>query len=511
MRDPAAEVARIRAKLAGTSPSGIVDGPLGLTTAGRMAATRSDPAAFAWTYLRHHLKDKNGDVSFSSIHLEWAESAKRWMRADPEPMDDRRSEVAPRESGKSTWHFLILPMWAAAHGHKRFAAAFANTPSQAETQLASFKAELGTNALLRLDYPDLCEPKTRGRGTVEADRVSLYHAKSDFVFAASGMDSSNLGLKVGAQRPDLLIMDDIEPHEANYSPALAAKRLDTLRSAILPLNIRASVVLVGTVTMPGSVVHQIVQSLGKGDVEQWVAEERIVPRHFPAMVTDDEGERRSIWPEKWPTEMLKRIEHTRTYLKNYANDPRGNDGPLWSLEDFTHRLPDGISQILVSIDPAVTQKASSDFTGLAVVGRNPGTNELVVLGCWQVKLDPERLRHRVIELVDIYDAAVVLIETNQGGDLWHSILHDMPVKVRTVHQSASKEVRAASAYNLYQRGTILHAPGAELAALEAQMTSFPNAPHDDMVDAVVSGVLYFASAAKKKRGVRVGGTSVAYN
>ena len=503
---------RVRAKLAATAPNGEWEGPAYASTLGRRVVTYGDPLAFAVVYLGHHLRDRNDVITLSTIHVEWAKSAKRWMRANPEPMDDRRSEVAPRESGKSTWHFLLLPMWAAAHGHKRFAAAFANTPSQAETQLASFKAELGNNALLRADYPDLCEPKTRGRGTVEADRVSLYHARNDFVFAASGMDSANLGLKVGNTRPDLLIMDDIEPHEANYSPALAAKRLDTLRSAILPLNIRASVVLVGTVTMPGSVVHQIVQSLGKGDVEAWVTEERITPRHFPAMVTDHDGERRSIWPEKWPTEMLKRIEHTRTYLKNYANDPRGNEGPLWSLEDFSSRMPDGISQVLVSIDPAVTQKASSDFTGLAVVGRNPSTDELVVLGCWQVKLDPERLRARVVELVDIYDAGVVLIETNQGGDLWHSILHHMPVKVRTVHQSQSKEVRAASAYNLYQRGVVAHAPGAELAALEAQMTSFPNAPHDDMVDAVVSAVNYFAAGAKRKRqgGVKVGGTSVAY-
>jgi hypothetical protein len=42
------------------------------------------------------------------------------------------------------------------------------------------------------------------------------------------MDSSNLGLKVGDARPDLLILDDIEPHEARYSAGLKAKRLDTL-------------------------------------------------------------------------------------------------------------------------------------------------------------------------------------------------------------------------------------------------------------------------------------------
>ncbi|MEI5603998.1 hypothetical protein WB307_47175, partial [Streptomyces brasiliscabiei] len=119
--------------------------------------------------------------------------------------------------------------------HARFAAAFADADAQAQTHLATFKAELDGNRLIREDFPLLVEPKTRGRGSVMADRVSLYHAASGFVFAAAGMDSSNLGMKVGDRRPDLIILDDIEPHEARYSGTLAEKRLQTLREAILPL------------------------------------------------------------------------------------------------------------------------------------------------------------------------------------------------------------------------------------------------------------------------------------
>jgi len=505
---------RVRAKLAATAPNGEWDGPAYASPLGRKAATYGDPLAFAVVYLGHHLRDADGRITLSSIHVAWAESAKRWMRVDTEPMDDRRSEVAPRESGKSTWHFLLLPMWAAAHGHKRFAAAFANTPSQAETQLASFKAELGSNVLLRADYPELCEPKTRGRGTVEADRVSLYHAQSGFVFAASGMDSANLGLKVGNTRPDLLIMDDIEPHESNYSPALAAKRLDTLQSAILPLNIRASVILVGTVTMPGSVVHQVAQ-YGNGSRApelQWVAEQHIVARHFPALVTEDDGSRVSIWPEKWPTQMLLDMQHTRHYLKNYANDPRGGEGGYWTIEDLKREPADSglvITHRLLSVDPAVTTKGTSDFTGLTVLGFSRPEGRVVVLGSWQVKLDPEKLRARVLDIVNDYDVGLLLVETNQGGDLWRGIFHHLPIPLKTVHQSASKEVRAAEALNHTQRGKVTLAEGADLAALEAQLVSFPNAPHDDMLDSFTSGVIYFMSTTKKRRS-GVGATSVAY-
>jgi hypothetical protein len=86
----------------------------------------------------------------------------------------------------------------------------------------------------------------------------MLHCGNGAIFAAKGVDSASLGMKVGNTRPDVLIFDDLEPDEARYSTALAEKRLGTFQDALLPLNIRARVVLVGTVTMPGSVTHQLV-------------------------------------------------------------------------------------------------------------------------------------------------------------------------------------------------------------------------------------------------------------
>jgi hypothetical protein len=65
---------------------------------------------------------------------------------------------------------------------------------------------------------------------------------------------------VGEKRPDLIILDDVEPSESNYSAYLAEKRLSTIQNAILPLNEWARVVWVGTVTTDGSLIHQAVKS-----------------------------------------------------------------------------------------------------------------------------------------------------------------------------------------------------------------------------------------------------------
>ncbi|WP_329064902.1 hypothetical protein [Amycolatopsis sp. NBC_01480] len=462
------------------------------TSRGRRAACRLDPLLFGVLYLSAHMRgdETGGEITLSEFHADIVKQALQWVVPAAKPGSQRSAYVAPRSCGKSTWFYLILPMWAAAHGHRRFAAAFADSATQAETHLASFKRELETNALLRLDFPDLCTPMTRSGGTKTADNRGLYQARSGFVFAARGVDSSALGLKVGNTRPDLLIIDDIEPDEASYSLAQKDKRLSTLLDAILPLNVYAAVVVVGTVTMAGSLVHDLVKSVTlPSDTAQWVRDEGFQAYYYPALITDPQtGSERSIWPEKWSLEYLQSIRHTRSFLKNYQNDPMGADGEYWRPEDFTHAEVHGIARQLLSIDPAVTATDRSDYTALAVVGYSPLEQRAVVRDAWQLRIQPGReLRNRVLQILDAYpETAGVLIETNQGGETWRAILHDLPVPITTVHQSDRKEVRAARLLTRYQRGLVVHEK--PLPAAEGQMVAFPKAPFDDLVDAIGSGV-----------------------
>lgn len=476
--------------------------------ANRIHYTRDSPMLFALVYLAKHLRDKEtSETSFADPHLEWIDNARGWA-TDVEPARD--AYVAPRETGKSTWWFLVLPMWAAAHGHKRFVAAFADSATQAETHLASFKQELTENALLRYDYPDLAAPAQRGRSVTVADRQNMFMSSNGFVFAARGIDSGNLGLKVGDLRPDLLILDDIEPGEANYSAYQIEKRLSTVLEVILPLNRRADVVIVGTVTMTGSIIHQVSKKARDLSHEEWLDTERINCHHYPAIVLNDDGSRRSLWPEKWSLEWLESIEHTRSYRKNYANDPLGADGGYWTIDDIRHEPLHGFTRTLLQIDPAVTTAKRSDYTALAVVSWRPPDSRApagrcVVRECIAVKLTGGALRLRIAQLLGAYpEIKVIRIETNQGGDLWLDVLKGIPdVKVRQVKETEKKEERAARALDFYQRGLVTHER--QLTDAEEQMVGFPLAPHDDMVDAISAGVLYFMNPEPVKRaGVYVG-------
>jgi phage terminase large subunit-like protein len=464
-------------------------------SAARRKVAEADPLRFALTYLPHHMKDADGAITLSTVHEEWIDAALTWGDT-PEPGTERDAYVAPREMGKSTWWFLLLPMWAAATGRVSFAAAFADSAAQAEGHLSTFKRELDENRRLREDYPDLCAPAVRPKGSNVADNRAMLQTRAGFVFAARGIDSGNLGMKVGAHRPDLLILDDVEPGEANYSGYQVDKRLGTVLDVVLPLNVSARVVLVGTVTMPGSIVHQLVRHAAGEEPAAWVKDERFRVHH--AVPFTDEGE--SVWPEKWPTDYLLGIRHTRSFAKNFLNEPVATDGDYWTPDTFRYGTVTGITRQLLSVDPAVTTKTTSDYTGLAVVGLAPAERRCVVRAARQVRQRGPQLRRTLLALLDEFpETTHIYVESNQGGDTWHDTFHDMPVPVVAAPAGkGSKEVRAAEAVNHYERGRVLHE--VRLPEVEAQMCSFPKAPHDDMVDAVGNAVCrLLRPKAPKKR------------
>jgi hypothetical protein len=478
----------------------------------RIELTKYDPLLFAVLMFPHHLRDDDGRFSLADAHLEWVRLALQWAKPVTRPQEQRHAFLAPRGCGKSTWWLLILPMWAAAHGWKKFAAAFADSAPQAEMHLATFRRELQTNGALRRDFPDLCVWGKRPRNTGETDTKAMYTARSGFTFAAKGIDSSSLGMKVGAQRPDLLLLDDIEPDESSYSAYQMHKRLTTVVDAVLPLNVRASVVLSGTVTMPGSITHQLVKH-GKGELDpddrdtQWIDAEQFTVHHHLPIIERADGTERSMWPAKWPLDYLQQIRHTRSYRKNFLNDPHAVDSDYWTEADITYdRFP--VSRTYLSIDGAVTTKKTSDYTGLAVVSWAPPVKDdkgrvtqparCLVEFALAVKLKGAALREKVLSVLDAYPwIGAILVETNQGGDLWEETLHHMPVKVIPVRNEDHKETRAGRVHTLYQLvpPRVVHAE--RMPALEDQMIGFPKGPNDDLVDAVGTAVLRFLKPPKR--------------
>lgn len=483
---------------------------------GRIALTRANPLLFAAVYLPHTLRMQGqsiADTTLNQFHLDVCDYAKTWMTpiAQLRPREHRDCFIAPRMVGKSTWLFHILPMWAGAHGHRGYITAFSDSEDQATGWLRNFKMELSRNELLASDFPDFVAPmvKTKG-GKAIMDNANATQRANGFVFQAKGVDSAILGANIGGMRPQVLLFDDIEPPEANYGPADLKKRKQTILNTHFYLNTYANVVFVGTTTMPNSLIDQMRKvgdlradydgepSLFATTLEadlQWVAKENINTHYYPAIYTDDDGVEHSLWPEQWPLADFDDVRGTREFQLNMMNKPISGDEGYWAEEDIEIDFAD-FGNTVLSVDPAVTTARRSDYSAFTVMSRGRD-RKLYVRHSEGIKGDGEAIREKTRQLCETYGVGVVLVETNQGGDLWKQVFKDVGYRVRLINQRIKKEVRIAQAADFYKKGKVLHTR--HFPALEEQMLAYPNVQHDDLIDSVATGVLYF----EKNKGNRV--------
>lgn len=451
----------------------------------RRTITRTSPLLFALLYMEHRLIDPtiSRDIHLSQFHIDMAYEAELWLDRNLEPAQIRQAWIAPRGAAKSTWLCCVLPIWALAHGHRRMVAAFAANKTAAERVMGNIKYCLDNYELLRDDFPELCTPARAGGRSV-SDAKNMYVAKSGAVVMAHGIDSNQLGANIHGMRPDMILLDDIEDDEGNYSIHQKKQRLSTV-AAILPMNDRAVVQWAGTTTMYGSATHDMVRSL-YGEKADWVAEYEFRPRHYPAIVTAPDGSESSIWPAKWSLERLRSIRHTRLYALHFDNRPRSQEDGLWAPGDLPPILDRlRCSRAVLWVDPGVTTNAKSDPTGLAVVGL--AGNRAVVLYAEGYKLKPNERKNMVGRIChDNPMIDTVYVEDNQGGaDNYRNELEPvLPPGVKLVprHTSKSKPRRIEEHLDYCQMGWMAWAE--DFPTLREQMLEYPRGAHDDVLDAV---------------------------
>lgn len=222
---------------------------------------------------------------------------------------------------------------------------------------------------------------------------------------------------------------------------------------------------------------------------KWVVDHKIVVHHYLPIVEED-GVERSLWPSQWSLNYLKSIQHTRDFAMNYLNRPVSMDAGYWADDDIEIEAPSvPYDKILLSVDPAVSTKKTADFSAFAVVGTRDG--HIYVIHTEQLRGSPDELRAVTERLITEYGVQLVLWEKNYGDTLWKAVLDGVKCKVRFIRNTDKKEARITQSLDAYKRGKVKHSKS--MLLLEEQMTSFPNVRHDDLVDAVATGVNYFSA------------------
>ncbi len=218
--------------------------------------------------------------------------------------------------------------------------------------------------------------------------------------------------------------------------------------------------------------------------------------HFRRAVGDDLT---PVWPEKWPRERLAErrreigeVAFARGYRLACVADDEVPIRAAW-VRFWTE--PAACASVVLAVDPAVSTKARADASALVMLGRT-GDNQVRCL---------EALARRVAapELVQLIDDAdkrwmpdAILFESNAA----FAAVRDLLVrharfgpKVRGIVQTRDKAARVAAfavpvengAFRL--KGASPSQVDAAQQALFDEMTTFPLAAHDDLLDAAAFG------------------------
>lgn len=156
----------------------------------RIERLKKDPKAFVEYYFPHY-----ATVESAPFHIAFAKSVIK------DPTGKHFAEWG-RALAKSVWCDVILPFYLWVNGECKYVVVIGNSKDKASRLLEDLQAELEANKRI---IDDFGEQKWDGQW-----EAGNFRTKGGLVGKALGMGQSVRGLRVQAQRPDLVILDDIE-------------------------------------------------------------------------------------------------------------------------------------------------------------------------------------------------------------------------------------------------------------------------------------------------------------
>jgi predicted phage terminase large subunit-like protein len=403
--------------------------------------------------------------------------------------------VAFRGSAKSTIMTMSYPIWAVVgKQHKKFVLIASQTQYQARVHLMNIKRELESNELLKNDMGPFVEQREEWGST------SLYIPKYNARITAISTEQSVRGIRHGAYRPDLIIADDVEDMASVKTREGRNKTFDWYTSEIIPAgDTHTKRIAIGNLLHEDSLLMRLKEQIENDEIDG-------IFREFPIMVKD-----KSLWLGKYPdNKALRTLRRTvgnkiaweREYmLRIIADEDQVIDGE-WIR--FYDELPDRTKDneyigSFVSVDLAISQKATADCTAIVIVhvyGYKPEDRHYYI----DQRFVNKRITHLATleAITSMYESLkgykdsepTVLVEQVSYQAAVIEQLHNRDVKAKGIKIHSDKRARLQLASSLFQQGKVFFPKNRTTDEIIQQLVGFGVEKHDDLADAVSMALNY---------------------
>jgi len=212
-----------------------------------------------------------------------------------------------------------------------------------------------------------------------------------------------------------------------------------------------------------------------------------------------------VWEAHWPKTALeaRRAEiGSAAFARGYRLTPVAEDElvirPEW-VQTWTER-PERFDRVILSVDPAVSTKASADASALVVLGQMG--NAIFCLSAQAKRVAAPALMEWIATVEEAWRPDEIVFESNGAFDAVRELLvrhAGFGPKVVGVKQSKSKLARFSAFAVSVQNGTFrIAADGSQLPLWE-EMTSYPFGEHDDLLDAAATGASHLSQGRREPR------------
>lgn len=413
--------------------------------------------------------------------------------------------AAPREHAKSTIMCTIVTLWWICYRLKRFIVIISDTSSQAEGQLQTVITELEENELIREDFH--IAPKIDRQGNVEAWRDDEITTNSGVTVAAKGAGKSIRGIKKKSFRPDAVIVDDLENDESVQTKYQRDKLQSWFEKTLLNTVAKGGdVYYIGTILHYDSVLSRTMKKTDVWNVNLWQAvvvrgpslAEQEQQRKLALDLGEDTADAHALWPQLWPVERLKaKLAEIGSinFACEFLNEPlEAGDHPI-KREWFRYyrHLPADLVKIQ-TVDPAISQKTTADYSAIGTVGYSQADGNFYVLEVWHGRVTLHSLVTTMISFFSKHRPVAQGVETvayQQAVKQEAERLSTIPVY--EINRQKDKVTRVIGVSVHFEQGRVLfpdnHPPW--LDELEAELVRFPTGENDDMVDVLVDCIEAF--------------------